>query len=134
MPILILQILRENCRSDGFGHGRNGLVRDVGMLAKNGGNLLTHLQLTFVSKIGVSWKLFVFSYLQRQLTQLTQLTYICVATRVSSPYILSKGEAKCQRSESLLLILKWCTSYPGRTRTHPYGVSGCPVRGTSNNY
>ena len=26
------------------------------------------------------------------------------------------------------------TSYSGRTRTHPYGVSECPVRGTSKVY
>ena len=28
----------------------------------------------------------------------------------------------------------WRSSYSGRTRTYPYGVSECPVRGTSKIY
>ena len=36
MLILISQIFRENYRSDGRGHGHNGPVRTVGMLAKKG--------------------------------------------------------------------------------------------------
>ncbi len=36
MLILISQIFRENYRSDGRGHGHNGPVRVVGMLAEKG--------------------------------------------------------------------------------------------------
>ena len=59
---------------------------------------------------------------------------MCVWGGMTPPHISRIRSGKCHKSERLESLLNWCTSYSGRTRTHPYGVSGCPVRGTSKNY
>lgn len=157
MPILISQIFRENYRNDGLGHGRNGPVRLMGNLAEKTIKKVARLHYQFCNQISATKIVRVINGLQKRLQRLqvkvksvqpiakslktfvvaevAQVAYIYMYGGIETPHIYeSKRRGECQKSERLLLLPNWCTSYPGRTRTHPYGVSGCPVRGTSNNY